>query len=60
MAKNSAPSTINKLAALKKTRIKLRIEWTGFLDIITKNENIIESDEKKKKNIFSTNIKFNI
>jgi len=60
MAKNSAPSTINKLAALKKTNIKLNIEWTGFLDIITKNENIIESDEKKKKNIFSTNIKFNI
>ena len=58
MAKNSAPNTINKLAALKKTKIKLNIECTGFLDIITKNENIIKSDEKKRKNIFSTNINF--
>ena len=59
MAKNSAPSKINRLAALKKTRIKLNIECTGFLDIITKNENIIESDEKRKKNIFSIKIQLN-
>jgi hypothetical protein len=59
MAKNSAPNKINRLAALKKTRIKLNIECTGFLDIITKNENIIESDEKRKKNIFSIKIQLN-
>ena len=55
-AKNSAPNKIKRLAALKKTKIKLKIECMGFLDIITKNENIIESDEKRRKNIFSTNI----
>jgi hypothetical protein len=59
MARNSAPNKINRLAALKKTRIKLNIECTGFLDIITKNENIIESDEKRKKNIFSIKIQLN-
>ena len=59
MAKNSAPNIINKLAALKKTRIRLNIECTGFLDIITKNENIIDNEEKRRKNIFSTNISFN-
>jgi len=41
---------------LKKTRIRLNIECTGFLDIITKNENIIDNEEKRRKNIFSTNI----
>ena len=47
MAKNSAPKRISRAAALKNTKIKLKIEWTGFLEIITKNEDIIESIEKK-------------
>lgn len=45
--KNSAPKRINKPAALKKTKIRLRIECTGFLEIITKNENKSDSIEKK-------------
>jgi len=47
MAKNSAPKRIKRAAALKNTKIKLKIEWNGFLEMITKNENIIESVEKK-------------
>lgn len=56
MAKNSAPNIINKPAALKKTSIKLSIEWTGFLEAITINEKTMEKIENTEKSKFSVNI----
>jgi hypothetical protein len=46
-AKNSAPNKMKKLAILKKTTIKLRIECIGFLEITTNNEKMTDNEEKK-------------
>jgi hypothetical protein len=47
IAKNSAPNKIKKLAMLKKTTIRLRIECIGFLEITTSNEKITDNEEKR-------------
>ena len=57
IAKNSALENKNKIAELKKTKIKKRTEWIGFLEIITKNEEIIIIIDKiKNKIVFKINL----
>ena len=56
IAKNSAPKITSKQALLKKTKIKQRIEWTGFFDMITPRAKKIAKKEKKKKSKFSKSI----
>jgi hypothetical protein len=45
IAKYSAPNKIKKPAILKKTKIKLKIECIGFLEITTNNEKIIDNKD---------------
>lgn len=46
-AKNSAPKITKSPETFKNTNIKLKIEYTGFLDIIITKERIIDAEENK-------------
>lgn len=47
--KNSAPSSINNLATLQKTKIKNKTECTAFLRLTTINDDSMVKDEVHKK-----------
>ena len=46
-AKNSAPKITKSPETFKNTNIKLKIEYTGFLDIIITKERITDAEENK-------------
>ena len=53
IGKNSRFNRNSKAETLQNVRIRKRIEYTGFLDVITKtdeNNAKLEKKEKKKKN----------
>ena len=46
-AKNSAPRITKSPETFKNTNIKLKIEYTGFLDIIITKERITDAEENE-------------
>lgn len=46
-AKNSTSKRTKTAEIFKKTKIRLKIECTGFLEIITNSEKVIQIKDKK-------------